>query len=209
MIGEHEKADPNNYLQLALDIADNINYRTGNWLKNGKALTLHGGQFGADFSGIKSAIDNKNFFSQMRGKVSNFSFAFKYFDANNALVPSSGDLSDVNVWENYLNNDLGLQELKLAVDENISAYPNHAHVIFVGDASDGLFTIKQKSYGETLIDALQSIFAANGWQGFIFGQPFDYRDLTETDKRGMWNYQGGVFSPQTPLDWWQDWQSTM
>jgi hypothetical protein len=209
MIGEHGKKDPDKYLQLALDISDEINSRTGNWLKNGKALTLNGGYLGARFAGIESAVENSGFFSEIEKRTSSFSFAFKFFDPNFVLKPRSGDLTDVNVWEAFYNEELGLGELNHVLNSYKKDYPDYTHCIFVGDAADGLYTIHSKDNDNVSIEALKDLFRKNGWKGFIFGEPFDNRDLTENSERGMWKYENNKFVEQEPLNWWLDWKEWM
>jgi hypothetical protein len=180
-------------------------------LKNGKALTLHGKNFGSSFKGIQNLVNTENFFSRISGKVSNFSFAFKFFDPNGGLVPPSGDLSDVNVWMDHFNTDLGLTELNGVLNDNKAAYPQHTSVIFVGDSSDSLYSIMKMSAASTILTALQNVFHNKGWLGFIFNVPFDYRDILfpNDPKRGMWGgIQGdGTFPEQPQLDLWLDWQT--
>jgi hypothetical protein len=209
MIGEHGKKDPDKYLPLALDIADEINGRTGNWLKNGKALTLHGGYLGARFAGIESAVETIDFFAEIEKRTSEFSFAFKFFDPNLVLKPRSGDLTDVKVWNQFYNEELGLGELKHMLDAHRKSYPDYAHCIFVGDAADGLYTIHRTNNEEVTIAALRDLFRKNGWTGFIFGEPFDYRDISENSERGMWKVENGDFVEQEPLNWWLEWQKGM
>lgn len=215
MIGEHDNPSiTKNYLQLALDVADTINNGTGDFLKNGKALTLHGKQYGSKFNGIQNLVANENFFSRISGKVSNFSFAFKFFDPEGGLVPASGDLSVASTWSKHFDNNLGLNELKTVLDNHKANYPNYAHVIFVGDSSDTLYSVEQQmSHPNTIITALENTFYNNGWKGFMFSQPFDYRDVAfpTEPKRGDWGAikADGTFPSQPQLTLWQDWKTKM
>ncbi len=216
MIGEHEKGNPTKFLPLALNIVNQINNGTGGFLKQpGKAVTLHGGRFGAFFNGIEAAVDDINFMKKISNRCSQFSFALKYFNlGSNKLIPSSGDLSDVNVWKDYINGPapgIGLAELDRLLDKYASAYPEHANCIFIGDAADGLtfLTDNFQGHGPTLIQALKEICVENGWHGFIFEKPFDMIDyLYEGKYRGMWKYENGVLHTQAPYDRWNDWLNT-
>lgn len=214
MIGENDNKNVNqNHLELALDVADNINKRTDNWLKHGKALTLHGKKYGSSFTGIQALVDKEKFFKEISKEVSEFSFAFKFFDPEGGLVPPSGDLSDVNVWMDHFNTNLGLAELKTVLNDNRFKYPKHTHVIFVGDSTDSLYAVMKMNRANTILTALKNVFYNNGWHGFIFNVPFDYRDIIEPNepKRGMWGsiMGDGTFPVQSQLSLWQDWKTKM
>ncbi|MCG8502419.1 MAG: S-layer homology domain-containing protein [Firmicutes bacterium] len=218
MIGEHEKGDPTKFLPLAINIVDQINSGTDDFLKQpGKAVTLHGGRFGAHYTGIEAAVDDMNFIEEISTRCSHFSFALKYFNLGTGkLIPSSGDLSDVNVWKEYINSPapgLGLTELDRLLDKYAFAYPEHANCIFIGDAADGITFLADNFKGEglTLIEALKEICAENGWHGFIFEKPFDMIDYIQEGKyRGMWKYdeEKDDLHTQAPYDRWNGWLNT-
>lgn len=215
------------------------------WLKSND-LTLHGGRFGADFNditnGVKMGTTNRGeFFTRVALQSDSFAFAFKYFDGGNRFDTSAVDTcgGTAACWESFLRNadeseatytdyveglNLdGLQSTLNAMDDNpatstvdplFTNIQDYTNVIFVGDSADGLYNLQDRP---NLIQALKNVFARKCWNGFLFGQPVDYRDSdglndsTEV-KRGMWKDDPALTSTtgkQAPLDWWNSWSAAV
>lgn len=209
MIGEHESGKADKTLEKGLKIIDGINAKTDNFLQD-KAVTLHGNNFGANFTGIRDAVEKIDFFGEVSQKCKYFSFAWKYFDMRGAIY-AEGDTSDIGVWESHMKDNLNIRELQQVLLENKEEYHEYANCIFVGDCMDGLesmLTDDKREHRVIMVQALKNVCEEFGFYGFIFEKPFENRDTIENlSARGFWKYQeeSGELLVQNSLLWWIDW----
>lgn len=148
-----------------------INEQTSNWLKNKHFMMTGGGTFGADFTGIKTALTKfntthkKSFFESIKKETGSFSFSYKHFVKNGIrkdMITHTRKINDEFVfldaenkedWIYYIKNILNFKEVRKIVWEARQKFPKHANVVFVGDSGDSFKKIGKEEY-----EALLQIF---------------------------------------------------
>lgn len=246
-LGEHYNADMFDFLPLLVDLAKKINAKTGDWLKT-RLFLANGGGHGAEFLNIHLADMSYDFFPKMYDQTRSFAFGYKWMQFNSPTNeklsfisnwmqayyrdPEKGIPCDVNSkddWKLYLREGLGFDHLQYVINHSKqSAYPNHAHVVFVGDSSDSLKTMTTlSSDGLTLeekapLQAVRELFdSARGeagqfaarWNGRHFCQFSTSINGFDTDQDAgfslllgdetKWGYQA-TERPLT-MEKWKNW----
>ncbi|WP_349351608.1 T9SS type A sorting domain-containing protein [Flagellimonas sp. MMG031] len=240
MIGEHE-TEGREMLTLALTIIDSINAHDfngsnlsggKNWLRT-KAVTLHGGGFGAKFQNIhwkvkdydQTLSGDQNFLKELSDnqKCADFAFAFKLFKGNMNFTSIPLTTSE---WKTLLYNgsvtssgttisyDFKLKHVDSLFSNstyNGGVSTNFKNIIFVGDDADGTTNMWKDPKTKKSFWALRSIFDEKNWNGFVFGVPLSAKINKQVEiinDDGTENtivFGGGG----TSLSHWQSWKANM
>lgn len=208
-LGENFNQGMSLYLPILVDIARQVNQKTGGWLKT-RLFVANGGGMGAQFDDIDqvTSVSGKpfNFFDLIAQETGSFAFGYKWMQftgrdqrfirrimANSDC--SSGkrcDAQSVADWQFYLDHSLGLGDLKKFIDANRASDSRHANVVFAGDSSDSLTLMISKSGGKLTakpeLRALYELWPGSGtpgWSGRIFMNGFTEADTSPQLQDGL------------------------
>ncbi|MGQ0483937.1 MAG: hypothetical protein ACT4SY_01080 [Hyphomicrobiales bacterium] len=195
-LGENFNQDMSLYLPILVDIARQVNQKTGGWLKT-RLFVANGGGMGAQFDDIDRVSSDSgkpfDFFESIAQETGSFAFGYKWMQLarrdqkfitrimgqSRCFKGKSCDTRSVADWQFYLEHSLGLGDLKKLIGANRTSDPWHANVVFVGDSSDALTNMVSESGGELAAEpelrALYRLWPQSGtpgWSGRIFMNGF-------------------------------------
>ncbi|WP_129312254.1 hypothetical protein [Streptomyces sp. L2] len=187
--------------ERALYVARGINARTGNWLKT-HTFMMPGAGMGNYFKDIQKG--GVAWLNLMRGQTGCFSFIYKHMRSQPAAVNDLAKYNDrwkyyvglrsettVDRQVKFLQSDsvFGLGDLAWYMQHYKSKFPNHANVVFWGDAADGVSFLSQldSRYNYNTLRALHQVLVkSNRWLGYFFDMPFGKKGAQGHD---LWKYQ--------------------
>ncbi len=221
---ENNLENTSQVLSQALSIVNKINTKTNGWLKT-KIFLFPGAGMGSYFKGINTAAGNATFFNNMDSQVGQFSFIYKHMLSQDISVCSLGSLNaewSINVGNNstltksqqldYINSNLGLNNLSTFLSSNVVQYPNLCNVTFWGDSGDGL--IKMSAVNVQAVN--EALVQSRGWKGYFYdmvyakntatGNELNKFILTVNNGAVSKNQTSNAVNTMTVWDEWNRWQ---
>ena len=227
-LGENFNTDMNEYLSVLTGIARGINERSGGWLAS-HLFIANGGGMGAEYHDIDR---HQAFFADMSRETGAFAFGYKWmqftdrdhkFIARNIGESTCGERAcsakSVADWKTFLGDQLGFYDLEKLIEQNHASYPNHANVVFVGDGSDSVTLMVDRTKGglgyAAQMKALREMWPReDGWRGKVFMNAYMDLHTLPPDRRArpdtgmsllLSNDRGSAEPMSRSTEIWRDW----
>ena len=201
-------------LAKALQVAKEINKRTGGWLKD-KTFFWPGAGMGQWFVNID--VGGETFFKSIQKECKHFAFIFKYMlsqptheefhkNAEFEEVTTYGSKEEIQA---FLRTELGLDDLKKYLSTWKDEYPRHANVIFWGDNGDGISGFMGRNNSKPVEATQELLLEEYKWGGNMFNLVIANQHAhPKRIAKSVLIEQNGVANPNDEVyDIWANWEA--